>query len=131
MGFIEVPIAFPPPLIQVLEFEKQYLDALPSGQMYERSYMHRDTVTHVVVSVRSSAPSLPLSFSPRCARAHAHTSAHTPLPDTRTEQATSSDFFISGSIDGYVKFWKKQPIGIEFVKTYRAHLGPVDGESRH
>lgn len=74
---------------KVLEFEKQYLDALPSGQMYERSYMHRDTVTHVV--------------------------------------ATSSDFFISGSVDGYVKFWKKQPVGIEFVKTYRAHLGPVDG----
>ena len=44
--------AFPPPPIvkkQVLEFEQQYLDALPSGQMYERSYMHRDTVTHVMV----------------------------------------------------------------------------------
>ena len=57
--------------------------------MYERSYMHRDTVTQVV--------------------------------------ATRSEFFITGSTDGIVKFWKKQPIGVEFVKTYRSHLGPVDG----
>lgn len=38
------------PCVQVLEFEGQYLDSLPSGQMYERSYMHRDTVSHAVVS---------------------------------------------------------------------------------
>ena len=36
-------------MVQVLEFEQQYLEAIPSAQMYERSYMHRDTVTHVVV----------------------------------------------------------------------------------
>lgn len=35
--------------LQVLEFEAQHLEALPSGQMYEKSYMHRDTVTHVMV----------------------------------------------------------------------------------
>jgi len=74
---------------KILEFEQQYLDALPSGQMYEKSYMHRDTVTHVVV--------------------------------------TSSDFIITASVDGCLKFWKKQPTGIEFVKVYRAHLGAVDG----
>jgi hypothetical protein len=34
---------------QVLQFEQQYLDALPSAQMYEKSYMHRDTLSHVVV----------------------------------------------------------------------------------
>ncbi len=34
---------------QVLEFEQQYLDTLPSAQMYERSYMHRDVVTHCLV----------------------------------------------------------------------------------
>ena len=39
--------------MQVLEFESQYLDALPSGQMYERSYMHRETVTQVVVGAAS------------------------------------------------------------------------------
>ena len=28
-------------------------------------------------------------------------------------------------MDGHVKFWKKMPQGIEFVKNYRAHMGPV------
>lgn len=37
-------------VLQVLQFEQQYLDALPSAQMYEKSYMHRDTLTYVVVS---------------------------------------------------------------------------------
>lgn len=36
----------------MLEFESHYLEALPCAQMYERSYMHRDTVTQVVVSVK-------------------------------------------------------------------------------
>eukprot|EP00039_Didymoeca_costata_P005214 m.79570 g.79570 ORF g.79570 m.79570 type:complete len:638 (-) comp12718_c0_seq2:600-2513(-) len=35
---------------KVLQHEALYLDALPSGNQYERSYMHRDTVTHVVVT---------------------------------------------------------------------------------
>jgi len=57
--------------------------------MYERSFMHRDVVTHVVVA--------------------------------------NTDFFITASIDGHLKFWKKQSEGIEFVKHFRSHLGPVDG----
>ena len=36
--------------LQVLEHEQIYLDALPSAQMYERSYMHRDVVTHVLTA---------------------------------------------------------------------------------
>eukprot|EP00955_Chlamydomonas_euryale_P103911 365532-Chlamydomonas_euryale.AAC.2 len=44
------PVLPPAKKRKVLEFESQYLDALPSGQMYERSYMHRDTVNQVVVS---------------------------------------------------------------------------------
>jgi peptidylprolyl isomerase domain and WD repeat-containing protein 1 len=40
---------------------------------------------------------------------------------------TSSDFIITGSVDGHLKFWKKQEGGVEFVKHYRAHLGSVDG----
>jgi peptidylprolyl isomerase domain and WD repeat-containing protein 1 len=31
-------------------FEPLYLEALPCADMYEKSYMHRDTVTHVVVA---------------------------------------------------------------------------------
>lgn len=33
------------------------------------------------------------------------------------------------SRDGHVKFWKKQPQGIEFVKQFRAHLGPLTSMS--
>lgn len=35
----------------MLQFEQQYLEALPCAHMYEKSFMHRDTVTHIVVSV--------------------------------------------------------------------------------
>lgn len=34
----------------VLEFEKLYVDNLPCAEMYEKSYMHRDVITHVVVT---------------------------------------------------------------------------------
>lgn len=40
-----------------------------------------------------------------------------------------TNFVITASVDGHVKFWKKQEEGIEFVKHYRAHLGPVVGTS--
>lgn len=76
--------------VQILEFEQQYLDALPCAQMYEKSYMHREVVTHCLV--------------------------------------TPTDFIITASMDGCVKFWKKHQEGIEFVKVYRAHLGSVDGK---
>ena len=72
-----------------LQFEQAYLDSLPSANLYEKSYMHRDVVTHVSVS--------------------------------------GADFFISGSADGHLKFWKKRPIGIEFAKHFRSHLGPIEG----
>lgn len=29
------------------------------------------------------------------------------------------------SADGVVKFWKKAPGDVEFVKTFKAHLGPI------
>ncbi|KAI4382261.1 hypothetical protein MLD38_008246 [Melastoma candidum] len=56
---------------------------------YEKSYIHRDVVTHVAVS--------------------------------------AADFFITGSADGHLKFWKKKPVGIEFAKHFRSHLGPIEG----
>jgi peptidylprolyl isomerase domain and WD repeat-containing protein 1 len=72
---------------RALPFEKTYLDALPSSQMYEKSYMHRDNVTHIVA------------------------------------QGSKSDFIITASRDGFLKFWKKVSSGgIEFVKVFRAHL---------
>ena len=36
--------------MQVLHFEAAHLNSLPSAQMYEKSYMHRDTITHVEVA---------------------------------------------------------------------------------
>ncbi|GBP50529.1 Peptidylprolyl isomerase domain and WD repeat-containing protein 1 [Eumeta japonica] len=72
---------------RVLQFESLYLENLPSSETYERSYMHRDVVTYVVV--------------------------------------TKTDFIITGSQDGHVKFWKKQEEGIEFVKHFRCHLSTI------
>lgn len=37
----------------------------------------------------------------------------------------TTDFVITTSLDGHVKFWKKQATGIEFVKDYRAHLAAI------
>ncbi|KAF8472807.1 peptidyl-prolyl cis-trans isomerase cypE [Kalaharituber pfeilii] len=40
-----------------------------------------------------------------------------------------TDFLITSSVDGVVKFWKKQSVGIEFVKMFRAHVGEIRGVS--
>lgn len=41
---------------------------------------------------------------------------------------TRTDFIITGSSDGVLMFWKKKNEGgIEFVKTFRSHLGPITG----
>ena len=71
-----------------LEYEHVYLENLPSGINYERSFMHRDCVTKVLV--------------------------------------TKTDFVITSSQDGHIKFWKKNEVGVEFVKHFRAHLGTIN-----
>lgn len=38
---------------------------------------------------------------------------------------TASDFVVTGSRDGQLKFWKKMQRGVEFVKHFRAHLAPI------
>jgi peptidylprolyl isomerase domain and WD repeat-containing protein 1 len=38
----------------------------------------------------------------------------------------ATEFIITGSQDGHVKFWKKMTKGIEFVKHYQAHLGAIN-----
>ena len=42
-----------PCLVQKLDNEQEFLHALPSAEMYERSYLHRDTVTHTVMATQS------------------------------------------------------------------------------
>lgn len=74
-------------IFTVLQYEKLYLDNLPCASSYEKSYMHRDVITHVV--------------------------------------ETSTDFLVTASCDGHVKFWKKMDEGIEFVKHFRSHLGAI------
>lgn len=39
------------------------------------------------------------------------------------------NFIVTASIDGHLKFWKKESVGISFVKHYRAHLGRIVGLS--
>ncbi|GMF58391.1 unnamed protein product [Phytophthora fragariaefolia] len=73
-----------------LAFEAAYVRNLPGAAMYERSFMHRAAVSHVVVA---------------------------PL----------TQFVVTASADGHVKFWKKMARGVEFVKHYKAHLQPVLG----
>ncbi|KAH7699462.1 cyclophilin-type peptidyl-prolyl cis-trans isomerase-15, partial [Aphelenchoides avenae] len=68
-----------------LKFEDVYLRAIPRASQYEKSFMHRDVITHVI--------------------------------------ATKTDFIITASQDGHLKFWKKKHNeGIEFVKHFRCHL---------
>ncbi|RMC04471.1 hypothetical protein DUI87_18916 [Hirundo rustica rustica] len=38
----------------------------------------------------------------------------------------TTDFIITASHDGHVKFWKKIEEGIEFVKHFRSHLGVIE-----
>ena len=42
---------------------------------------------------------------------------------------TCNDFIITASTDGQVKFWKKVPGSVEFVKHFRAHLQPITSMS--
>ncbi|CAG8486722.1 1718_t:CDS:10 [Ambispora gerdemannii] len=76
---------------RTLAHEKLYLGHLPSADMYERSYMHRDVLNFVHI--------------------------------------TKTDFIITTSVDGHLKFWKKTERGIEFVKHFRSHLGNITGIS--
>ncbi|EPS42268.1 hypothetical protein H072_3785 [Dactylellina haptotyla CBS 200.50] len=40
-----------------------------------------------------------------------------------------TDFLITTSSDGVIKFWKKQDVGIEFAKMFRPHTGDIIGVS--
>lgn len=48
---------------------------------------------------------------------------------TVTVAPSPSDFIITTSVDGFVKFWKKIATGIEFAKEYRAHNGRIQSTS--
>ena len=46
-----------------------------------------------------------------------------------TRNHRNSNFIITGSIDGHVKFWKKKTEGVEFAKHFRAHLDAITSMS--
>jgi peptidylprolyl isomerase domain and WD repeat-containing protein 1 len=93
----------------MLEHEATFLGALPSAEMYERSYMHRDTITHVVREMAAVRRQCVGQAS-----------------ELKTQIVTArTDFFVTGSVDGHLKFWKKSSEGVEFVKHFRSHPGPV------
>lgn len=77
--------------IKVMKHEDVYIRDLPSCEVYEKSYMHRDNVTHVFV--------------------------------------TKTQFLITASLEGVIKFWKKNAQGIEFVKSFKSHAGPIEDMS--
>uniref|UniRef100_A0A1B6DR82 peptidylprolyl isomerase n=1 Tax=Clastoptera arizonana TaxID=38151 RepID=A0A1B6DR82_9HEMI len=80
----EAPI---PKKKKVLKYESLYLSYLPNSESYERSFMHRDVITHILI--------------------------------------TKTDFIITASVEGHIKFWKKMENSIEFVKHFRSHLGSI------
>ena len=45
--------------------------------------------------------------------------------NTGIEELNRTDFVITTSVDGHLKLWKKQEVGIEFVKHYHAHLSSI------
>ena len=120
--------------MQVLEYERQYLASLPLAEMYEKSYMHRDAGE---ARAGLAVPPPPLLLGGRCCcvlpqgalactratRAGCSSSggaalprppplpppAPLPAPVTQVAVAQASDFLITASVDGHIKFWKKQP----------------------
>ena len=78
--------------------------------------MHRDTVTQVALTSYVTCPPTRTWRSFVTGQAD----GHPPI-------LCSTNFLITSSLDGHLKFWKKQTSGIEFVKHYRTHLGPILG----
>lgn len=54
---------------------------------------------------------------------------HKDQVDSVTVAPSPSDFVITTSVDGVVKFWKKTATGIEFAKEYRAHSGRIQSST--
>ena len=81
------------------------ISRVPRASMYEKSFMHRSCLTHVrVVQTRSSA-----------------VAASTTGRSFAEAAAEGATFIVTASDDGHVKFWRKTPLGIEFVKHFIAH----------
>jgi peptidylprolyl isomerase domain and WD repeat-containing protein 1 len=49
----------------------------------------------------------------------------TPLTDSHRCITPVTEFIVTASSDGHVKFWKKMMEGVEFVKHFHAHIGQI------
>jgi len=83
------PYVIPPSQMSASYFSL-HAGRLPSASMYEKSYMHRDLLSHAVLA-----------------------------------GSGGNAFLATASRDGFLKLWKKVAKGVEFVKQYKAHLGPL------
>ena len=96
---------------QVLPNAPALLAALPSATAYEKSYMHRDTVTHV-----AAAPGASFFVTASCDGHVKFWKKVAPPPPASTG---------GGAAAGAAP--QTHTGGIEFAKHYRAHVGPVEG----
>lgn len=44
---------------------------------------------------------------------------------THAPVSCRTEFLITASCDGHIKFWKRQDEGVEFVKHFKAHMGEM------
>lgn len=65
-----------------------------------------------------------LPISETCASKYEKSYAHRGIVD-KVVSCRQIGVVISASVDGHVKLWKKMAEGIEFVKAYHAHVGPI------
>ena len=108
----------------VLPNERLYLENLPTQDLYEVSYNHRDTVTHLIATKSGSMLCLGVHIRVVQLWLVIRDRVNACLYYLSIPFLDRTDFIISASCDGHIKFWKKKPdIGIEFVKHLRSHLG--------
>ncbi len=91
-----------------------WLPQLPTGSMYERSFMHVETVTHTACAAGD--------FIITGSKVH-HSTRHAVF--LIYPVVLFLPVIILRRKDGIIKFWKKRPQEIEFIKKFFAHTGSV------
>lgn len=84
--------------------------------MYEKSFMHRGVVSYGKLQFETDEF---WCFAAVCLTTRAFFTAS-------VLASLLTDIVVTGSVDGYIKFWKKkQQEGLVFMKQYRAHPGAL------
>ncbi len=104
------------------------LGSLPNHGMYERSYMHRDCVTHVVFTRGLSDFLVTASSDGQVRQIRKEDgSVKFTINDIPSSTFATVGCWLHGRLSSpQLKFWKKMPEGVEFVKQFHAHLRPVN-----